>query len=42
MKLITVSLANCHKQAVMAAGTSGLKPSTLVDGRYTHEDVRKI
>ncbi|GFQ83735.1 ubiquitin carboxyl-terminal hydrolase 24 [Trichonephila clavata] len=37
IKLMTTSLATCHKQATEAANGS-LKPTTLVDGRYTHED----
>ncbi|CAL1268833.1 unnamed protein product [Larinioides sclopetarius] len=37
IKLVTTSLADCHKQAVKAAN-GALKPTTLVDGRYTHED----
>ncbi|KAF8763443.1 Ubiquitin carboxyl-terminal hydrolase 24 like protein [Argiope bruennichi] len=37
IKLVTTSLAACHKQAVEAA-KGALKPTTLVDGRYSHED----
>ncbi|KFM65449.1 Ubiquitin carboxyl-terminal hydrolase 24, partial [Stegodyphus mimosarum] len=38
IKLITTSLAKCHKQAADAAGSGQLKPTTLVDGRNTHEE----
>ncbi|XP_015922706.1 ubiquitin carboxyl-terminal hydrolase 24 [Parasteatoda tepidariorum] len=38
LKLVTTSLAKCHKQAALAAANGDLKPSTIVDGRYSHED----
>ncbi|GIY96412.1 ubiquitin carboxyl-terminal hydrolase 24 [Caerostris extrusa] len=41
IKLITTNLATCHKQAVDAANGT-LKPTTLVDGRYPHEDMHVI
>lgn len=39
VKLITGSLVACHRLAVTAAGTSGLSGSTLVDGRYSYQEV---
>ncbi|XP_035763466.1 ubiquitin carboxyl-terminal hydrolase 24 [Neolamprologus brichardi] len=39
VKLITGSLVCCHRLAVTAAGNSGLSGSTLVDGRYTYQEV---
>ena len=39
VKLITGSLVCCHRLAVTAAGTNGLSSSTLVDGRYTYQEV---
>lgn len=29
----------CHRLAVTAAGNNGLSSSTLVDGRYTYQEV---
>lgn len=39
MKLITGSLVCCHRLAVTAGGNNGLSGSTLVDGRYTYQEV---
>jgi hypothetical protein len=30
----------CHRLAVTAAGNNGLSSNTLVDGRYTYQEVR--
>lgn len=40
VKLITGSLVCCHRLAVTAGGNNGLSGSTLVDGRYTYQEVR--
>lgn len=42
VKLITGSLVACHRLAVTAAGTCGLSGSTLVDGRYSYQEVCSI
>lgn len=39
VKLITGSLVCCHRLAVTAGGNNGLSGSTLVDGRYTYQEV---
>lgn len=39
VKLITGSLVCCHRLAITAAGNNGLSGSTLVDGRYTYQEV---
>lgn len=39
VKLITGSLVSCHRLAVSVAGSNGLSGSTLVDGRYTYQEV---
>ncbi|MEQ2170516.1 hypothetical protein GOODEAATRI_001016 [Goodea atripinnis] len=39
VKLITGSLVCCHRLAVTASGNNGLSASTLVDGRYTYQEV---
>lgn len=40
VKLITGSLVVCHRLAVSAAGNNGLTGHTLVDGRYTYQEVQ--
>ncbi|KTG34977.1 hypothetical protein cypCar_00025899, partial [Cyprinus carpio] len=39
VKLITGSLVSCHRLAVSVAGSNGLSGSTLVDGRYSYQEV---
>lgn len=39
VKLVTGSLVACHRMALAVAGPGGLAGSTIVDGRYTHQDV---
>lgn len=39
VKLITGSLVCCHRLAVTAGGSNNLSGSTVVDGRYTYQEV---
>lgn len=39
VKLITGSLVCCHRLAVTAGGNNNLSGSTVVDGRYTYQEV---
>ncbi|XP_068228806.1 LOW QUALITY PROTEIN: ubiquitin carboxyl-terminal hydrolase 24-like [Palaemon carinicauda] len=42
VKLITQSLAKCHALAVSTSGQQPPPPSTLIDGKYTHDDYMKV
>lgn len=39
VKLVTGSLVCCHRLAVTAGGNNNLSGSTVVDGRYTYQEV---
>ena len=42
IKLTTQSLMKCHKMAINAAGREGLSAHTIVDGKYSHNEVGTI
>lgn len=42
VKLITSSLSKCHALAVSASGNQQPCPSTMIDGKYTHDDYMRV
>ncbi|XP_069185948.1 ubiquitin carboxyl-terminal hydrolase 24 isoform X1 [Procambarus clarkii] len=42
VKLITLSLGKCHALAVSTCGNQQPPPSTLIDGKYTHDHYLKV
>lgn len=42
VKLITLSLGKCHALAVSTAGNQQPSPSTLIDGKYTHDHYLRV
>ncbi|KAG7165384.1 Ubiquitin carboxyl-terminal hydrolase 24-like 1 [Homarus americanus] len=42
VKLITLSLGKCHALAVSTCGNQQPPPSTLIDGKYTHDDYLRV
>ncbi|XP_071548346.1 ubiquitin carboxyl-terminal hydrolase 24-like isoform X1 [Panulirus ornatus] len=42
VKLITLSLGKCHALAVSTSGNQQPSPSTMIDGKYTHDDYLRV